>query len=87
MSREGHSFALNYSRHGVRSTPTRLARAQCRRSSSGAGPFVADSTRGLDSPIKHDGYRTQLIIERGEARAYTRNGFDLSERYPVAIRC
>src|SRR6185369_10782273 len=31
--------------------------------------------------VKHDGYRTLLIIERREARAYTRNGFDWSERY------
>jgi bifunctional non-homologous end joining protein LigD len=36
--------------------------------------------------VKHDGYRTQLIIERGEARAYTRNGFDWSERYRSIIR-
>jgi bifunctional non-homologous end joining protein LigD len=25
--------------------------------------------------VKHDGYRTLLIIERRKARAYTRNGF------------
>ena len=31
--------------------------------------------------VKHDGYRTLLIIERRKARAYTRNGFDWSERY------
>jgi bifunctional non-homologous end joining protein LigD len=31
--------------------------------------------------IKHDGYRTLLIIERRKARAYTRNGFDWSKRY------
>jgi bifunctional non-homologous end joining protein LigD len=31
--------------------------------------------------VKHDGYRTLLIIERSKARAYTRNGFDWSERY------
>jgi ATP-dependent DNA ligase len=36
--------------------------------------------------IKHDGYRTQLVIERGAARAYTRNGFDWSDRYPGIIR-
>jgi DNA ligase D-like protein (predicted ligase) len=36
--------------------------------------------------VKHDGYRTQLIIERGKARACTRNGFDWTDRYqPVAI--
>ena len=26
--------------------------------------------------VKHDGYRTLLIIERSKARAYTRNGAD-----------
>jgi bifunctional non-homologous end joining protein LigD len=31
--------------------------------------------------VKHDGYRTLLIIERRKARAYTRNGFDRTERY------
>jgi bifunctional non-homologous end joining protein LigD len=31
--------------------------------------------------VKHDGYRTILIIERRKARAYTRNGFDWTESY------
>src|SRR6185436_9305016 len=31
--------------------------------------------------VKHDGYRTFLIIERRKARAYTRNGFDWTDRY------
>jgi bifunctional non-homologous end joining protein LigD len=31
--------------------------------------------------VKHDGYRTLLIIERRKARAYTRNGFDWSKSY------
>src|ERR1700745_2668006 len=31
--------------------------------------------------VKHDGYRTLLIIERHKARAYTRNGFDWTARY------
>ena len=35
--------------------------------------------------VKHDGYRTLLVIERGKARAYTRNGFNWSERYPGII--
>jgi bifunctional non-homologous end joining protein LigD len=35
--------------------------------------------------VKHDGYRTQLVIESGEVRAYTRNGFDWSERYPHVV--
>ena len=36
--------------------------------------------------VKHDGYRTIVIVERGEARVYTRNGFDWSERYPAIVR-
>src|SRR5262245_60306323 len=32
--------------------------------------------------VKHDGYRTLLIIERRKARAYTRNRFDWTECYP-----
>jgi bifunctional non-homologous end joining protein LigD len=36
--------------------------------------------------IKHDGYRSQIIIERGEARVFTRNGHDWSDRYPGIIR-
>jgi bifunctional non-homologous end joining protein LigD len=36
--------------------------------------------------VKHDGYRTQLLIEHHEARAYSRNGFDWSERYPGIVR-
>jgi len=35
--------------------------------------------------IKHDGYRTMLVIERGTARTYTRNGHDWSDRYPGII--
>ena len=31
--------------------------------------------------VKHDGYRTLLIIERRKASAYTRNGFDWTDRY------
>ena len=31
--------------------------------------------------VKHDGYRTLLIIERRKAHAYTRNGFDWTDRY------
>src|SRR6187200_965039 len=32
--------------------------------------------------VKLDGYRTMLLIERGTALAYTRNGHDWSDRYP-----
>jgi bifunctional non-homologous end joining protein LigD len=36
--------------------------------------------------IKHDGYRTQLVIERGQAPVFSRNGHDWSDRYPSIIR-
>jgi ATP-dependent DNA ligase len=35
--------------------------------------------------VKHDGYRTILVIERGRVRAYTRKGFDWSDRYPGIV--
>lgn len=31
--------------------------------------------------IKYDGYRTQLVVEDGEARAFTRNGHDWTDKY------
>jgi ATP-dependent DNA ligase len=43
--------------------------------------------------IKHDGYRTQLVIDRGKVRAFSRNGHDWTEKYPrvasdaADIRC
>ena len=36
--------------------------------------------------VKHDGYRTLLIIERHTARAFTRNGFDWSDHYAGITR-
>src|SRR6185437_14636116 len=36
--------------------------------------------------IKHDGYRCQVLVERGEARVLTRNGYDWSDRYPYLVR-
>jgi DNA ligase D-like protein (predicted ligase) len=36
--------------------------------------------------VKHDGYRTLLSVERGKARAYTRNGFDWTDRYPAITK-
>lgn len=36
--------------------------------------------------IKHDGYRTQLVIDNGEARAFTRNGHDWTERYRPIVK-
>jgi bifunctional non-homologous end joining protein LigD len=35
--------------------------------------------------VKHDGYRTMLLVERGQARAFTRNGSDWSDRYPGIV--
>jgi len=39
------------------------------------------SRAGWIHEVKHDGHRTLLIIERRKVRAYTRNGFDWTERY------
>jgi bifunctional non-homologous end joining protein LigD len=36
--------------------------------------------------IKYDGYRTQVLLERGHARVFTRNGYDWSDRYPAISR-
>src|SRR4029078_11742433 len=36
--------------------------------------------------IKHDGYRSQVLIERGQARVFSRNGHDWSDRYPGIVR-
>jgi DNA ligase D-like protein (predicted ligase) len=32
--------------------------------------------------IKHDGYRTQLLVEDGRAAAYSKSGYDWTDRYP-----
>ena len=36
--------------------------------------------------LKHDGYRCQVLLERGRARVFTRNGYDWSEHYPFIVR-
>ena len=36
--------------------------------------------------IKHDGYRAQVVIERGQVRVFSRNGHDWSDRYPGIVR-
>ncbi len=36
--------------------------------------------------VKHDGFRTMLLIDRGQVRAYTRNGFDWTDRYRSVVR-
>jgi bifunctional non-homologous end joining protein LigD len=35
--------------------------------------------------IKHDGYRCQVLLERGQVRVLTRNGHDWSDRYPSIV--
>ena len=35
--------------------------------------------------IKHDGYRCQVLLERGRVRVLTRNGHDWTDRYPSII--
>src|SRR5262245_33636606 len=35
--------------------------------------------------IKHDGYRTQLLVERSTARALTRRALDWSEKYAPIV--
>ncbi len=35
--------------------------------------------------IRHDGYRTQLVLADGCARAFTRGGHDWSDRYPRLV--
>jgi bifunctional non-homologous end joining protein LigD len=35
--------------------------------------------------IKHDGYRTLLVLEGKQARAYTRKGLDWTTRYPGIV--
>jgi DNA ligase D-like protein (predicted ligase) len=36
--------------------------------------------------IKHDGYRCQVLLERGKARVFSRNGHDWTDRYPSIVR-
>ena len=36
--------------------------------------------------IKYDGYRTQLIIEPGRSRAFTRNGLNWSDQYRCTLK-
>jgi bifunctional non-homologous end joining protein LigD len=36
--------------------------------------------------IKHDGYRSQVVIERDQVRLFSRNGHDWSDRYPGIVR-
>ncbi|MER8909005.1 hypothetical protein NKH99_15190 [Mesorhizobium sp. M0854] len=42
--------------------------------------------QGWFHDIKYDGYRTQLIIQRGKVQTCTRNGFDWTDRYSPIVR-
>jgi DNA ligase D-like protein (predicted ligase) len=49
-------------------------------------PSLVDSAptgAGWIHEIKQDGYRTQIIVDRGQVRTYSRNGHDWTERYPT----
>ena len=35
--------------------------------------------------VKFDGYRTQLVIDKGKVTAFSRRGLDWSDRYPGVI--
>src|SRR4051794_4176070 len=35
--------------------------------------------------IKYDGFRTELVLEDSRARAYTRRGYDWTNRYPSLV--
>ena len=35
--------------------------------------------------IKFDGYRCQVLLEQGQARVFTRNGYDWGDRYPSIV--
>ena len=41
--------------------------------------------KGWIHEIKHDGYRCQVLLERGRARVLTRNGHDWTDRYPSIV--
>jgi ATP-dependent DNA ligase len=45
------------------------------------------ATRGreLVYEIKHDGYRSQVLIKGGQVRVLTRNGHDWTDRYPSIV--
>ena len=36
--------------------------------------------------IKYDGYRCQVLLEQGQARVFTRNGYDWTDRYRSITR-
>jgi DNA ligase D-like protein (predicted ligase) len=49
--------------------------------------LVREAPEGDDwlHEIKHDGYRTQLVIDGADMRAFTRYGFDWTDRYRLVL--
>ena len=79
----------------VRASSIKRAKRHPSRDSSPAWIHRAPACVPVDQPpegkhwiheIKHDEYRSQLVIEEGTARVYTRNGYDWSDRYPGIVR-
>ena len=59
------------------------------------GHAVPDAPLPVDQPpegkhwiheIKHDGYCSQVVIERRQVRVFSRNGHDWSDRYSGIVR-
>lgn len=42
--------------------------------------------QGWFHEIKYDGYRTQVIVQPGKVQAFTRNGYDWTDRYGPIVR-
>jgi ATP-dependent DNA ligase len=74
---------------GPASTTTHVSRnqsTQVHRAAASLSGRTAAGGEALDSRIKHDGYRSQLVIERDQVRVFNRNGYDWSDRYPSIVR-
>jgi bifunctional non-homologous end joining protein LigD len=48
--------------------------------------LVPPAGAGWIHEIKHDGFRTMLLIEHGKARAFTRNGYDWTGQYGPTVK-
>lgn len=48
-------------------------------------PAVPEGDEWLHD-VKYDGYRLRVVVSAGDARAYSRNGLDWSERFPAVLR-
>ena len=80
----------------ARLRPATQAKRQPRTDSESTLQFIPTmQPRLVDEPpegdewlheIKYDGYRTQLIIEGGSVRAFTRNGHDWTDKYKPIVR-